>query len=453
MSQPSIDVDVRGIAAGGAGVADLPDGRVIFVPRTTAGDRARVHVEKSRPRWARGSLVTLLEASPERVEAPCTRYAECGGCQLQHLAYEDQLKWKGRFVADALTRIGGLEDVVAPEVVPSPKRLHYRNRVSYTLRRVGKGHVVAGFHALHRPAHVVDIRHECLLPEQRLTEAWVLLRERWGRQAEHLPTAGRMRLTLRLAGPDRGDVDLVVEGGRPGWNGLPLFEAVAGLRAIWHMPVDKEGEPAVGESHDRATTKVGTLLVAGSPEESHAPAFSQVNDDAAEALRTYVLECCLGSGSPGVGVSDTRSAVDAYCGTGAYGLSLAAKGWQVTGIESDPVAAAHARASVTTENTSMPGRLDVREGRVEDLLTSLLPTDLLLLNPPRGGLAEDVPTQVLEHPPGRIVYVSCDPATLARDLKRLNDQYALDGIRSFDLFPQTAHVETVAELSLRSTIA
>ena len=101
----------------------------------------------------------------------------------------------------------------------------------------------------------------------------------------------------------------------------------------------------------------------------------------------------------------------------------------------------------------MPGRDDVREGQVEDLLGSLLPIDLLLLNPPRSGLAEDVPAQVLERPPGRIVYVSCNPATLARDLKRLNDHYALDGIRSFDLFPQTAHVETVAELSLRSNIA
>ena len=441
MSKDVVDVHVRGLAAGGAGVADLPDGRVVFVPRTTEGDRARIKIEKSRPRWARASLVKLLDPSPDRVEPPCSRYAECGGCQLQHVAYEDQLTWKGRFVSDALTRIGGFEGVSVSEVVPSPLELHYRNRISYTLRRLPKGYVVAGFHAVNRPAHVVDINRECLLPDERLTGAWMALRERWGWQGNLLPSAGRLRLTLRLSGDDGADVDLVVEGGRPGWDGRPLFDAAGALRAIWHVPSTRGEAP--GEADDRGPGVIGSTLVAGDAPDPNGPAFTQVNDQAAASLRADVLERCGVASGPSAG---TPTAIDAYCGAGAYGRALAAQGWTVRGIESDPSAAAQARADA---EASSAGSFEVDEGLVEDLLPSRLPADLLVLNPPRSGLHEAVPNHVLERPPSRIVYVSCDPATLARDLKRLTDRYALNGVRSFDLFPQTAHVETVAELSLR----
>ena len=438
MSQDSVDVDVRGVAAGGAGIADLPDGRVVFVPRTTEGDRARIRLERSRPRWAQGSLVTLLTASTARVDPACTLYAECGGCQLQHLAYDDQLRWKGRFVVDALTRIGGFSGVPPFEVVPSPETLRYRNRVSYTLRRVGKGHVVAGFHALHRPAHIIDVAGECLLPDERLSAAWMSIRNGWGRQAERLPSAGRLRLTLRLPDSDDDRIDLVVEGGRPGWDGAPLFEATGSLRAIWHVAGrrDQGGEPLGDDSvqHEAA-------LVAGEVDAAAGPAFSQVNDGASEELRRHVLERC--------GASDGASAIDAYCGAGAYARGLADAGWTVTGIESDPSAVRQAEhSSRSGDNAGLPFR--IRAGRVEDVLSSLLPAELLVMNPPRSGLHEDVPRQVLEAPPARMIYVSCDPATLARDLKRLSDRYTLAGLRAFDLFPQTAHVETVAELSLRS---
>jgi 23S rRNA (uracil1939-C5)-methyltransferase len=175
-----------------------------------------------------------------------------------------------------------------------------------------------------------------------------------------------------------------------------------------------------------------------------------VNEEAALALRAHVLERCVASGSS----TGSLTAVDAYCGAGVYGLALAAEGWSVRGIESDPTASGQARVNsdaALSKATASSGSFAVHEGRVESLLPTLLPADLLVLNPPRSGLQEDVPKHVLERPPARIVYVSCDPATLARDLKRLSDRYTLDGVRAFDLFPQTAHVETVAELSLRST--
>jgi tRNA/tmRNA/rRNA uracil-C5-methylase (TrmA/RlmC/RlmD family) len=160
MTDSVIGVTVRGIAAGGSGVADLPDGRVVFVPRTAPGDRASIRIVKSRPRWAEGALDHIDEPSPERREPPCRLFSQCGGCQLQHLPYSEQLVWKARIVADQLSRIGHLEGVEPPEVVASPLETEYRNRISFTLRRLRGGLVVAGFHALGRPAHVVDVKGE-----------------------------------------------------------------------------------------------------------------------------------------------------------------------------------------------------------------------------------------------------------------------------------------------------
>jgi len=437
-------VEVRGIGAGGSGIADLPDGRVVFVPRTTEGDRARIRVERIRPRWARGSLVEVLDPASSRVNPPCKKYAECGGCQLQHVSYEDQLTWKGRFITDALARIGGLGKVSAPEVVPSPSRLRYRNRVSFTLRRLSGGHVVAGFHALHRPAHIVDIDSECLLPHEKLSQTWSKLRAGWGKSAELLPSAGRIRMTLGLSGENGAEVDLVVEGGRSGWDGERLFKSVGAVRAIWHRPSENK---SAGEERDRM------ILAGGGVLDAPTPTFAQVNDEAAELLRTHVIKCCTSALQSNEQVAlPTFPIIDAYCGSGAYGSALASEGLSVVGIESDPSAVEQARASVRAkmaQHNKEFGCFEVQEGLVEDLLPALLPAEVLVFNPPRSGLHEDVPAQILANAPRRILYVSCDPATLARDVKRLGDQYALDRLRAFDLFPQTAHVEAVAELTFR----
>ena len=404
---------VRGIAAGGAGVADLPDGRVVFVPRTAPGDRVSVRIERSKPRWALGSLRKVLEPSTYRREALCALYDTCGGCQLQHLPYDRQLEWKTRIVGDALTRIGGVAPLDIPGVVASPLEIAYRNRVTFTLRRLPGGRVVAGFHALNRPAHVVDVQGECVLPRSALLSAWRALRSAWGPGARLLPSGGRLRLTLR---EDAGGVSLVVEGGASGWSADPLAGAVPALGAIWHRAGDESGEPR---------------LLAGSALGSTA--FVQVNPEAAALLVSYVLEL-VGPGG---------KAVDAYSGAGEYARSLAERGWDVTGIELDPAACAVARRGA-------PERCLVLEGRVEDLLEDALPADLLIVNPPRAGLDPEVVRIVAAHPPAHIIYVSCDPATLARDVGALSGEYTPRSARCFDLFPQTAHVETVLVLEAKA---
>ena len=186
--------------------------------------------------------------------------------------------------------------------------------------------------------------------------------------------------------------------------------------------------PAVGPDDADAT--------AAETEGGHDPVslgFEQVNTEAAELLRAYVLG---ESGEP-------DEVVDAYCGTGAYGRPLAERGASVVGIELDPDAGAEARRNPVAS-------FSVQTGPVETLLPDVLPTELLILNPPRTGIGSDVCDVVLASPPARIVYVSCDPATLARDLAKLTERFEISAMKCFDLFPQTAHVETVVTMNLRT---
>lgn len=415
------EVEVTGVAAGGAGVARLEDGRVVFVHRTAPGDRARIRVEKARKRWARGTLLRVLEEGPGRRTAPCPRYDRCGGCTLEHLGYAEQLRWKGRIVADALERIGGIA-VEAPEVVPSPREFRYRSRVSFTLRRLGDGRIVAGFRELERPGRVVDVGQECLLPVPRVARAWGALRRAWGPGAERLGRGRELRLTLREAGEG---VILVVEGGRGDGDPEALLRDVEALRAVWRVGDDGRARLVAGEAEPVEEWMGERIPVRGA-------AFLQVNRAGAEALHEAVLEAA--------GPAEGRDVVDAYAGVGAYGRPLARRGGRVTALELDPQAVMAARDDA-------PEGFRIVEGAVEERLAGTLPADLVIVNPPRTGLHEAVPEQLKEHPPERIVYVSCDPATLARDLERLRPRFSLERLLAFDLFPQTAHVEVVAVLA------
>lgn len=418
-----VTLRIRALAAGGAGVGDLPDGRVAFVHRTAPGDVVDARVTRLRPRWGQAELVQVAEAGPERVEALCPFYGECGGCTLQHVAYEEQVRWKRRFVADALDRIGGVE-VELPQVVPSPDRLRYRNRVTFTVRKLAATRIVAGFHALERPERVVDVDHRCLLPEPAILDAWEALRGLWRKGLRPLPTGKELRLTLRAL--ENGGVVLLVKGGAAGWDPSPLLARVPDFTSVWHQPGGEEAPTLVAGRPVHEVWGDDSVPVAGQ-------AFLQVNRRAAAPLAAFVL---AQAGPPG-------RCVDAYCGVGVYGRALARMGWKAVGIELDADACEGAR------HDAPPG-FQVMEGRVEDHLPAALPADMVILNPPRTGLQEWIPGILLHHEPGKLVYVSCDPATLARDAGRLKERFDLTALRSFDLFPQTSHVETVAVFTLRS---
>lgn len=401
----SAEVELVSIAAGGDAVGRA-GGLAVFVPRGAAGDLARVSIEQ-RGRFGRGRIEELLRPSPDRVEPPCLHYVRdrCGGCQLQHLSYQAQLDAKRGIVVDSLARIAR-RAVTLAEVAPSSREWRYRRKLTLAMRREG-GRWIAGLHPYDDPDGVFDLR-DCPITDERVIDVWGEIL----RASSHLPQGQRLRGAVRLL--DDG-ASFVVEGGRAWPGAQSLLRAAPSLREIWWAP-DNERRRLVAS---RSGAREGATFV-------------QVNVAVGEALHQHVVER-VASYAP-------ATVVDAYAGTGITAARLAAQGARVTAIEIDRDAAALAATRLPSGSRSVAGP-------VERHLREALPADVVVLNPPRTGIDAGVASllQGAVPAPRAIVYVSCDPATLARDIARMPG-FRVAAIRSFDMFPQTAHVETVCEL-------
>jgi 23S rRNA (uracil1939-C5)-methyltransferase len=398
---PDAEIDIDSIAAGGDGVGRM-DGLVAFVPRTAPGDRARIRYANGR-RFARGELVRLLRESPARTTPPCPHYAadRCGGCQLQHLSYAAQLEAKSHIIQDAFARIGRRE-IPMPEVVPSPSQWRYRSKLTLALRYRG-GKWIAGLHPYNDANAVFSLR-DCPITAEPVVEIWREIL----RHSELLPRAAELRGAVNVDA-------YTLEGGSRWDHAAEFFSAIPELSQLWWAP----DHGSLRLLHSRTRDAVGA-------------SFSQINTFLASTLHTYVTSRAW-SYSP-------SSVIDAYSGRGATALALAERGARVTAIESD-------RAAASWVSDRLPAGSRSMAARVEDVVSDVLPADLVILNPPRSGVDAKV-TEILARPEGprAIIYVSCDPATLARDVARLG-AYRITALRAFDMFPQTAHVETVCELT------
>ena len=406
MSQVST-LDITAIAAGGDGVA-RHEGLVVFVPRTAPGDRARVRVQP-KGRFARGTLVALEQPSPSRVAPPCVHYERdrCGGCQLQHLSLAAQRAAKAQIVHDAFTRIAK-RDVPLPEVRGAGDGWRYRRKLTLAMRRTRDGWM-AGMHRAGAPDELVPI-DDC-----HITDASVVagFRDVLASAAPLLPNAPSLRLAIRRAGDD---LLCVVEGGLRWREAAAFAEAVPSLAAVWW--VTDEGRR--------------TLVLDRRASYTAGASFVQVNEAVAAMLAEHAVACAMRH--------TPATIVDGYAGTGDVAAMLHARGVRVTAIELDADA-----ADVCGRRLTAPSA--VVTARVEDALPSALPADVVLLNPPRAGVDAQVAATLSAAAvkPRAIIYVSCDPATLARDVARLPG-YTIASLTCFDMFPQTAHVETVCEL-------
>lgn len=400
------DVTIERIAAGGDGIA-RHEGVVIFVPRSAPGDRARVRFDV-RKRFARGTIETLLEASTERIAPPCAHYVgdKCGGCQLQHLTYEAQTDAKRGIVRDSLTRIGK-RAVDTPEIVVSEQQWRYRRKLTLAMRRDRRDGWTIGLHPFDDPAKVFQLV-DCPITDERVIDVW--------RQVmaahEFFPAESELRAAVQLT---ENGAAVVMEGGNAWPTRRAFFEAVPLATSLWWKPANR-----------------GRTLVAERGDAAGSASFMQVNVEMGRALHAYVLERARAY-SP-------ASVIDAYAGSGATAIPLAHDGARVTAIETD-------RDAVARCSADLPAGSRAIAARVEDAIAGALPADVVLINPPRAGIHESV-AAILETsaaPPRAIIYVSCDPGTLARDLSRM-PRYRITSLRAFDMFPQTAHVETVCEL-------
>jgi 23S rRNA (uracil1939-C5)-methyltransferase len=403
---PDGELRIESIAAGGDGVARAGS-LVVFVPRTAPGDLVRASWE-TKGRLARGRVLEVMSPSPARVEPPCPHYTRdrCGGCQLQHLSYDAQLAAKAGIVGDAIRRIG--RRVPPPlEVRASAAAWRYRRKLTLALRRRG-GRWIAGLHPHDSPTRVFPL-DDCPITDGRVIAVW---REVMA-AAAHLPDALELRAAVRLDG-DAGT--LVLEGGESWTRSRRFFDAIPSVASLWWIP---EGRPR-------------RLLHERAGERAPGASFAQVNAAVAEELGAHVVALALRH--------RPATAVDAYAGLGASAIALARAGARTVAVELDGDAAAWCSARLPAGSRAVAAR-------VEDVLGGLLPTDLVILNPPRGGVDAAV-TAALESAaprPRAVIYVSCNPATLARDLSRLPG-YRIESLAAFDMFPQTAHVETVCEL-------
>ena len=401
------DVRILRLAAGGEGVGKLPDGKTVFVPRTAPGDLVALEGLREHKRFARARPARLIEASTQRVEPRCPHYVidECGGCQLQHIDYAAQLVSRQSFVGDAIRRLGKRE-IPDPPIIPAAAIYDYRTKL--TLHASADGRTI-GLHRYGRPGEVFDLEW-CHITVPELMQLWQAMRA----LRPFLPPRP-LHIVLRL--DRRGGRHVVIQvGAGEVWAGFDRLRDELGRRGtpatIWYQP---EGGAA--------------RAVAGAGEAFPATVFEQVNPEMGDRVRAFALEQ-LGD------VSGER-VWDLYAGIGETTTQLIAKGARVESVELDrrAVAEAEARGPAARRHT----------GRVEDLLRELHQPGLVIANPPRTGMDQRVCTELNRLAPGRLVYISCDPATLARDLQRL-DRFRVSLVQAFDLFPQTTHVETVAVL-------
>jgi 23S rRNA (uracil1939-C5)-methyltransferase len=402
-----VSASIESIAAGGDGVA-RSNGLVVFVPRTAPGDVVTAQIS-GKGHFARGTLKSIVSPSPVRIEPPCPHYTRdnCGGCQLQHMTYESQLEAKRTIIRDSVQRIGK-RVVDAPGIERSPKDWRYRTKLTLAIQRRGS-RWIAGLHPFDDPSRIFPLA-DCPITDRRVVAAWREIME----ADAYFPDSKELRGSVRITS---GGATFVMMGGHS-WAARKQFsDAVPSLAAVWWEPADDAPRQLVFDKRvDRPPSA----------------SFDQVNAEMAEILRGYVLDRARSY--------EPRTVIDAYAGAGQTAISLSAQGIAVTAIELDADA-----SSWSATRLAAPSR--AIRARVEDALPGLLPADLVILNPPRAGVDARV-TATLETEVGHVrgvIYVSCNPATLARDLSRL-PSYRVESLHAFDMFPQTAHVETVCEL-------
>ena len=441
-----LELDVTRLAFGGRGVARL-DGLVVFVDGGLPGARVRAKVERLKKGFAEAVALETLVPSPAAVAPVCPHFGACGGCVWQDLDYEAQCFWKREQVAETLARLGGLGDVAVAQTVASPTILEYRNKMEFTF--AGKLHL--GLHERRRPGRVLDIG-TCRLMAPWASEVLTFVRERcaatglasydsrtskgvWRHLVLRQSAATGARLVHLITGPARGAGDAAHI------LGEAVLQEFPEIKNFVHSVRRAPSAVAVGERQvftlgpGYLEEQVGKVRLRVSPD-----AFAQTNTGAAEALYATIAQAA--------GSAPDGAAWDLYCGCGGIALTLAPAFGTVYGLESDKRAVADAKESAALSNIE---NCIFTAGDVATELVELAHTKpaAVVLDPPRAGAAPETIRAIMSAAPGKIVYVSCNPSTLARDLKILADMYAVTNVIPVDLFPHTAHIEVVAELTLR----
>lgn len=433
MSNEALTVTIEKLVQGGRGIARL-DKQVLFVRGAIPDEKVSVIVGAQHKGFQEATISEVLEASSDRVAPPCPVYESCGGCQLQHMRYEAQLIRKGEILKETLVRVGKITMAEILPMVPSPEPYGYRSTVRFVVFRSGKGFAL-GFHreGTNEPVAAAG----CPLASEGIRKIAAIVNER---------LAAQRKLPLRLESIEirhsrsfghsllvfRSDKAVESQAGQ-------LFELFKGLPDVVGLVVTAQSNGHGGRARrwvtgqDWIADRLGDLIFRISDR-----SFMQANWRLSELLSRTVADWA--GAAPGLRV------LELYAGIGTLGLTLARAGALVSLVETNPYALADARHAAKSNHV---GRCRFRPLRADAMLASVQvgEYDLVLVGPPQAGLSSEGVTEFLRIGPGRLLYLSCDPATLARDLGRLCEGgYRIARIQPFDMSPQTAHLETLVEL-------
>lgn len=443
-----IDVEFEDLTHEGAGVAKV-DGYPLFVPNALPGEKAKIKVVKANKGYGFARLIETYEESPYRVKPLCPIYKECGGCQLQHLSYEGQLLAKEKQVREVLTRIGKLEDVKVHPTLGMQDPWRYRNKSQVPIGE-HEGGLIGGFYQ-QRTHQIIDMK-ACLIQQEKNDEVIQKVKEICSRHGVRAYDEGRHKGDLRHImaryGLVTGEVMIVlVTRTKDLTNKNKIIEEItaeiSGVKSIVHNINSKKTNVIMGDEtrvlwgEEVIYDYIGAIKFAIS-----ARSFYQVNPDQTKVLYEKALEYANLTGEEDV--------IDAYCGIGTISLFLAQKAKKVFGVEIVPEAIEDAKRNADLNDIR---NTDFAVGKAEEVIPKWYEegnsADVLVVDPPRKGCDEALLQTIIDMKPKKVVYVSCNPGTLARDLRVLEDGgYKTVEVQPVDMFPQTVHCEAVAWLEL-----
>ena len=445
-----IQLNITALTSDGDGVARTDNGIVVFVPDTAVGDTILALVLKVKKSIAFAKVQEVLIPSSDRITPDCPVARQCGGCVYRHMTYAAELQAKRRKVMDAVTRIGGLSDGLVQDIIPSKNIDAYRNKAMIPVGLDRDGKVIMGFYARH--SHRIVPCTDCRLSPDifnRITEDFYrFISDRPELVYSPENRRGVRHLYLRYA-ESSGDVMVCIVAGTKRFDGD---------QALYNSLSEKYHEIksiVVNVNPDDTNVILGkkTYTVYGSPSiadtlcglrfELSAPSYL-VNRSQSERFYGLAKEYA--------GLSGDEVLLDLYCGTGTIGLSMADRCRELIGVEIIPEATENAKQNAVRNGIKNTRFLcaDATEAAAKLRGEGITP-DVIVVDPPRKGLTPALIATIAEMRPKRVVYVSCDPATLARDLKLFTENYSVEEITPVDMFPRTAHVEAVAMMSRKNT--
>ena len=431
-------VKITGTGSELQGVGRLSDGRAVFVPYALLGETVTVEITKEAPRFCEAKLVEILEPAPTRCEPACPVYGRCGGCQARHMSYEETLACKRQRVLDALERIGGVENPLVYDTIGCAEPERTRNKAEFPIYRGQIGAYAAGSH------RIIPLT-DCMLQKEPAAKALKWFAEnlpnmRGASHFTHLVTRvnrkGEMMLTLCADAPVLSDAQALIP---------ELKKALPELKSFYFLKQNRRPvQPLDGQCTHLWGEKTLDDTLLGLTFSLSPQSFFQVNPEQTEVLYQKALD------ASGLTEGCGMRILDAYCGAGTITLAAARLAKHATGVEIVPPAIADAKKNAQRNGLSQKSRFICADAAAEipKLISAGERFDAAILDPPRKGADEKLLRALIHAAPPRISYVSCNPATLARDVKILAEGgYRLEWAQPVDMFPWTGHVETVCLLS------